>query len=70
MASAMAQGIASFIASSSSRAAVGYVSMTPDRTHGTTDGAADEGATPVTHAVVVTADVESRLETVHEKNSL
>lgn len=49
---------------------VPVATATPGRTHGTTDGATDESAAPVAHAVVVTADVESRLETVQEKNSL
>lgn len=51
-------------------AIVPIATTTPGRTHGTTDGAADEGAAPVAQAVVVTADVDSRLETFHEKNSL
>lgn len=45
---------------------VPIATTTPGRTHSATD----EGAAPVAHAVVVAADVESRLETVHEKNSL
>ena len=51
-------------------AIVPIATTTPGRTHGTTDGATDEGAAPVAHAVVVTADVDSRLETFQEKNSL
>lgn len=61
------------VAAATTAAAVAIVPIattTPDRTHGTTDGATDEGAAPVAHAVVVTADVDSRLETFHEKNSL
>lgn len=51
-------------------AIVPIATTTLGRTHGTTDGATDESAAPVAHAVVVTADVDSRLETFHEKNSL
>lgn len=61
------------VAATTTTAAVAIVPIattTPGRTHGTTDGAADEGAAPVAQAVVVTADVDSRLETFHEKNSL
>lgn len=39
-------------------AIVPVATTTPGRTHSATDGAADEGATPVAHAVIVTADVE------------
>ena len=56
------------VAAATTTAAVAIVPIattTPDRTHGTTDGATDESATPVTHAVVAT-DVDSRLETFHE----
>ena len=49
---------------------VPIATTTPGRTHSATDGATDEGAALVAHAVVVAAVVESRLETVHEKNSL
>ena len=61
------------VAAATTTAAVAIVPIattTPGRTHGTTDGAADEGAAPVAQAVVVTADVDSRLETFHEKNAL
>lgn len=61
------------VAAANTTAAVAIVPIattTPGRTHGTTDGATDEGAAPVAHAVVVTADVDSRLETFQEKNSL
>lgn len=60
------------VAAATTTAAVVIVPIattTPGGTHGTTDGATDESATPVAHAVVA-ANVDSRLETFHEKNFL
>lgn len=58
------------VAAATTTAAVAIIPIattTPGGTHSTTDGATDEGTAPVAHAVVVATDVDSRLETFHEK---